>query len=344
MTTTRRTALRGGLVAGAALFVAAPLRALADQAVAALPSSASRAALASAVACTTLTPEETQGPFWVDERLNRSDVRPDSETGAVQAGIPLTLTINLQDAGASCTPQANAAVDIWHANAQGAYSDVSGSGNPNNLGVDWLRGYQVSDANGSVTFTTIMPGWYVSRTIHIHFRIRTSSGINFTSQLYFDESVATGYVSTPNYTKSGTRTTNGTDQLYDGALLVPLTGSNADGYAGTFTVNLDFNDGTSTDSSVSARVTSARVRRSGGRRVVIVQTQGSEPIAALVRLVRSDNVMALKRTGWLAKGGNTVRLRVPRKLKPGPAKVVVLLADAAGNTKVQRLNVRIPKR
>jgi protocatechuate 3,4-dioxygenase beta subunit len=77
----------------------------------------------------------------------------------VQTGIPLTLTIKLQDAGSSCSPQQGAYVDIWHANAQGAYSDVSGSGNPNNIGVDWLRGYQVSDENGEVTFTTIYPGW-----------------------------------------------------------------------------------------------------------------------------------------------------------------------------------------
>ena len=133
-------------------------------------------------------PEETQGPFWVDERLLRSDVRADSATGAVQAGVPLTLTINLQDAGADCCPQVGAYVDIWHANAQGTYSDVSG-----------------------------------------------------------------------------------------------------------------------------------------------------------VRLLRGDDVLADRRFGWLPRGRSTLRLRVPRSVEPGKAKVLVTLADKAGNTKAARLRVHVPK-
>ncbi|MCA9257366.1 MAG: hypothetical protein KDA33_17085, partial [Phycisphaerales bacterium] len=93
------------------------------------------------------TISQTQGPFWVDELLNRSDIRSDPSTSAIEAGLPLRLMINvaeLQDG--QCVPAADTWVDIWHCNALGAYSDVSGQGNPNNIGQKWLRGYQVTDA------------------------------------------------------------------------------------------------------------------------------------------------------------------------------------------------------
>jgi len=115
---TRRSLLRSGLVAGAGATALLGFKDLATAASAGVPSPSARAALATSAACATLTKEETQGPFWVDEKLNRSDVRADSGTGAVQAGVPLTLTIRLQDAGASCAPQVGAYVDIWHAIAR----------------------------------------------------------------------------------------------------------------------------------------------------------------------------------------------------------------------------------
>jgi len=355
--TTRRTVLRGSLIAAGGTVAALSVRGVA-RATAEMPTASADAALASATACTTLTPEETQGPFWVDERLLRSDVRADSATGAVQAGVPLTLTINLQDAGADCSPQVGAYVDIWHANAPGTYSDVSGSGNPDNTGVDWLRGYQVSDASGSVTFTTIMPGWYTSRTIHIHFRVRVglddATTVNFTSQLFFDESVNTAVLATSDYQKSGTRdTTNSTDALYDASLLVPVTGSVTAGYAGGFTVNLDFGDGVDTtpttattepDTVVRARLASATVVVSTfGRRRVLARIKAHERVTARVRLVRGDDVLASRRFGWLPRGRSPLRLRVPRSVEPGKAKVLVTLADKAGNTKATRLRVRVPK-
>src|SRR5262245_50424404 len=91
------------------------------------------------------TPSETEGPFWVDEMLNRSDIRPDPTTGSLQEGIPLRLAINVSEIqGGACAPVGGAYVDIWHCNALGSYSDVSGAGNPNNVGQRWLRGYQVT--------------------------------------------------------------------------------------------------------------------------------------------------------------------------------------------------------
>lgn len=353
-TQSRRVFLRTGTLGGAAVLGALSVRGFAETALAAVPSASARAALATSTGCTTLTEELTQGPFWVDEKLNRSDVRTDSVTGAVQAGVPLTLTINLQDAGAGCDPQVGAYVDIWHANAQGAYSDVSGSGNPDNVGVDWLRGYQVSDGNGSVTFTTVMPGYYVSRTIHIHFRVRLTladdSEVNFTSQLFFDESVNAAVLATSAYQKSQARdTVNSADQLYDAALLVPVTGSADAGYAGAFTVNLDFGDGATTtttpstpdDTVVDARIARATVVRGKRHRVVRVVIRNEEKVTAKVRLVRGDTVLAMKTWGWLPRGRRVLKLRIPDSIPAGRARVMVTFADAAGNSLVDRKVVHV---
>ncbi|WP_300682800.1 hypothetical protein [Nocardioides sp.] len=257
----RRTLLKGSMALGVSTLGGfALIRSLADSAVAAVPTASSRAALAASTGCATLTKEETQGPFWVDELLQRSDIRYDTGTKSTSTttpvtGVPLTLTLTLLDAGGACAPRQGAYVDVWHANAQGAYSDVSGSGNPDETGHNFLRGYQVSDANGQVTFTTIFPGWYVSRTIHVHYRIRlaldSSTTVNFTSQLFFDDTVtnAVQAVTSKGYKGTGRDTTNSTDQLYDASLLVPLTGSTTAGYTGAFTVNLDFEDPSSSGGS-----------------------------------------------------------------------------------------------
>jgi protocatechuate 3,4-dioxygenase beta subunit len=354
--TSRRTAIRSGLVAGAGTAVLLSIKDLAGAATATLPSRSASAALSSSAGCATLTPEETQGPFWVDELLNRSDIRADSVTGAVQGGIPLTLTIKLQDVGASCAPQVGAYVDIWHANAQGAYSDVSGQGNPNNVGVDWLRGYQVSDENGEVTFTTIYPGWYTGRTIHIHMRIRlaldSSTTVNFTSQIFFDESVNSAVVATAAYQKSGTRILNANDGIYDAVNLVTPTGNTTSGYAATFVASLDFGDGTTdssgtggstgSDQKVAAKLVDATVVRRRGRRVVVVHVRNREKVAGKLRLVRHDDVLAQRTWSWLPAGKHTLRLRVPKAVDAGAARVVLNLADQAGNARITRKKVTVP--
>ncbi len=85
-----------------------------------------------------------------------------------------------------------AIVDIWHCDAAGVYSDATDPGF-NTVGKKFLRGYQVTDANGGVQFTTIYPGWYRGRTVHIHFKVRAKAksgqSYEFTSQLYFDDAI-----------------------------------------------------------------------------------------------------------------------------------------------------------
>ena len=121
---------------------------------------------ASSAACV-LTAALTEGPFFVDEKLNRADIRTDPGTGAVAAGVPLALTFNVSRvANNACTPLTGAYLDVWHCDATGIYSDVDGSSQK------FLRGYQVTDANGVARFTTIYPGWYRGRAVHIHFKLR----------------------------------------------------------------------------------------------------------------------------------------------------------------------------
>jgi protocatechuate 3,4-dioxygenase beta subunit len=176
------------------------------------------------------TPSQTEGPFWVDERLNRSDIREDPGTGMLQEGVPLRLSINVSEIqGGACAPVAGAYVDIWHCSALGAYSDVSGGGNPNNVGQRWLRGYQVSDAHGNVRFLTVYPGWYPGRTVHIHFRIRKFSGaavtFNFVSQTYFDDAISNAiFAATAPYSQHQNRTpaSNEQDNIYNPGLLMRM--------------------------------------------------------------------------------------------------------------------------
>src|SRR5262249_40406594 len=136
------------------------------------------------------TPEQTEGPFFVDERLNRADVRSDPATGRMREGVPLKLRLFAHAlSGSACTPFGGAIIDIWHCDASGAYSDVEGA-----AGQKFLRGYQTTGGDGSVEFVTVYPGWYRGRATHIHFKVRGSSsskrGYEFTSQLYFDEALS----------------------------------------------------------------------------------------------------------------------------------------------------------
>jgi protocatechuate 3,4-dioxygenase beta subunit len=196
----------------------------------------------SAPACVA-RPAMTEGPFFFDVRLDRSDIRSDPDNGVVKAGTPLQLTFRVSQVDANaCTPLAGAVVDVWHCDAAGVYSGVADP-RVDTSDEKWLRGYQRTSEQGLATFTTIYPGWYPGRTIHIHFKIRTepdsSQGYDFTSQLYFDEAVNDQVLEQPPYNSRGYRTTlNAQDRLYDDMLLAPVT-RQGQGYAATFDLGLD---------------------------------------------------------------------------------------------------------
>src|SRR5258706_14922 len=106
--------------------------------------------------------------------------------GPSQSGSGATTQAPTAGAGATTAPAEGATVEIWHCDAAGQYSDVSDPGF-NTKGQNWLRGAQVTDANGKATFTTIYPGWYRGRAVHIHFKVHPDATKVFTSQLFFDD-------------------------------------------------------------------------------------------------------------------------------------------------------------
>jgi len=190
-----------------------------------------------------VTPELTEGPYFVDEMLDRSDIRTDPATGAARPGVPLTLELVLSRVAASgCGPLAGALVDVWHCDAGGLYSDVAAQGTG---GQAFLRGYRLSDASGSARFTTIYPGWYPGRAVHIHFKVRTtptgSSGLEFTSQLFFDEALTDQVYAQPPYNQRGRRDTlisnDGIFRSGGTSLLVPITAAGS-GYSGRLYVGV----------------------------------------------------------------------------------------------------------
>jgi len=193
-------------------------------------------------------PASTAGPYYVDEKLNRTDIRSDPTDGAVKAGVPLALVLNVSSiAGGACAPLVGALVDVWHCDAEGVYSDAVDPKYFNTTGKKFLRGYQVTDQHGVASFTTIYPGWYPQRTPHIHYKIRSpasdKAAYEFTGQLYFDEGLNDRVYAKPPYAARGKRTvSNITDRIYnaDGGRQTMLTVKPAkDGYTAAFDVALD---------------------------------------------------------------------------------------------------------
>jgi len=128
-----------------------------------------------ATAACVLTPEVTEGPYYIDLDKVRGDITEGKD------GAPLDLKITVVDAS-GCTPIKDAAVDVWHCDAGGVYSGFSqasaggpgggsgGSQSPTD-NLTFLRGTQMTDANGLAEFQTIYPGWYRGRAVHIHMKV-----------------------------------------------------------------------------------------------------------------------------------------------------------------------------
>ena len=140
-------------------------------------------------------PRQTAGPYFVDGQLERSDIRSDPTDGSISEGALLRLAFHVSRINADgCAPLSGAWVHVWQCDALGVYSGVEDlNGRFDTEGQKFLRGFQPTDADGVARFTTIYPGWYEGRTVHIHFTIRTDpssdEGREFTSQLYFDDSL-----------------------------------------------------------------------------------------------------------------------------------------------------------
>jgi protocatechuate 3,4-dioxygenase beta subunit len=185
------------------------------------------------------TPATIAGPTWFDAHVVRSDVRDG------KPGMELDLTLRVVKA-AGCAPVAGAVVDLWQADAGGVYSGFAGSGSgdggapdgqdqygkPQSKATDpgrALRGTQDTGPDGVVQFTTIYPGWYPTRTPHLHVEVHVGGATVLTTQLFFDDAVSDRvYASNPAYQQHGQRDTrNGTDPFFSPAaqLRLALDGS-----------------------------------------------------------------------------------------------------------------------
>lgn len=193
-------------------------------------------------------PRQTEGPYFVDEGLERADIRSDPADGSVSEGAPLRLAFHVSRIDESaCRPLPGALVDLWQCDALGVYSDVRDiNGLFDTRGKKFLRGHQVTDADGIARFTTIYPGWYQGRTVHIHFKIRTDPGADrgreFTSQLYFDDALTDRVMAREPYASKGDERAvrNRGDGLFrnGGDQLLLDVAEEGDGYAATFDIGL----------------------------------------------------------------------------------------------------------
>src|SRR3954452_12596920 len=172
LTISRRALI--GAAAGAGLSAAFGVRAL-----------EALGADSGSVATCVLSPEVTEGPYWIDTRLSRRDVREG------KPGAPLLLEISVLNAK-TCKPIRNADVEIWHADAAGEYSGFDGgSGGGAQTSTRYLRGHQRSSAAGVATFLTVFPGWYRGRTPHIHLKAHIGQDrVVHTGQIFFNEAIS----------------------------------------------------------------------------------------------------------------------------------------------------------
>ncbi len=149
-----------------------------------------------------LTPEQTEGPYYIAKekvRRNITDGRP---------GTPLTLRLAVVDAK-TCRPVKGAAVDIWHCDASGIYSGF-GAGRASRT---FMRGIQRTNASGVATFKTVYPGWYQGRTVHIHVKVHVRGNVVHTGQLYFPDLVTDAAYRKAPYTKRPSRDVRNADDM-----------------------------------------------------------------------------------------------------------------------------------
>jgi protocatechuate 3,4-dioxygenase beta subunit len=162
---------------------------------------------AAGAATCVLSPEVTEGPYWIDNKLTRRDITED------RPGVPLALRLTVVDA-TTCDAIPHADVEVWHADAQGAYSGYS----TGNTAKRFLRGHQKAGADGRVRFDTIYPGWYRGRTPHIHLKVHVGGHVVHTGQLFFGDATSRAVYRTSSYKSHGQAdTTNGEDDIYDQA-------------------------------------------------------------------------------------------------------------------------------
>lgn len=213
----------------------------------------------SSVVDVTEIPDETAGPYpgdgsngpdvLADSGIVRQDIRSSLDGAATADGVPLSFELQIIDIAGGGTPFAGVAVYAWHCTAQGEYSMYS-SGLEN---VTYLRGVQVADAEGRVSFTSIFPGCYSGRWPHIHFEvypdvasITDASNAIATSQLALPEAECASVYAQAAYDGSARnlgQITLASDNVFgeDSAALqlATVSGDVSNGYTATLAVGVD---------------------------------------------------------------------------------------------------------
>lgn len=197
----RREAIAGFAAAGAGAGLYVLLRGGPDDADSASPV---RSATAAARPNCVLAPEQTEGPYYIDDHLIRSNITEGNP------GVALDLRLQVLNA-ATCKPIRGATVEVWHCDASGNYSGFS---TPSER--TYLRGGQRSNSLGNVRFKTIYPGWYHGRTTHIHVKVHVGGHVVHTGQLYFGDAVTAAlYRGRSPYKSRGQKDTpNARDMIY----------------------------------------------------------------------------------------------------------------------------------
>ena len=186
-----------------------------------------------------VAPELTEGPYYVDVNLERSDIRTNTSDGTLVEGATPHARLD-RVAGRRLGVHADGGRRGRCLALRRARRVLGRAGEQRH---DFLRGFQRTDANGRASFTTVYPGWYQGRAVHIHFKIRTdpdgSAGFEFTSQLFFDDEFSKGVFATGVYAQKGAQDQlNSSDQIYNqsgGATLLSVT-QEGDAYKATFPI------------------------------------------------------------------------------------------------------------
>lgn len=179
-----------------------------------------------------LTPEVTEGPYWVENSLTRRDIR------SGRAGLPLVLRFTILNAK-TCKAINKADVEIWHCDALGNYSAVNGASSR------FLRGHQKSNALGKAEFLTVFPGWYRGRTPHIHMKVYVGGSEVHTGQIFFNETItAQVYKQAPYSSRGQYDTPHSRDNIYEQAggssaqVKLAKRTSGLRGYVGTIAIGV----------------------------------------------------------------------------------------------------------
>jgi protocatechuate 3,4-dioxygenase beta subunit len=215
----RTTLVRAGGLAAAAMGAGS------------LSAEAATSGRATALACV-LTPEMTEGPYYVPGEKVRRDITEGLP------GAPLALRLRVLDAS-TCKPITGAAVDIWHCSAGGTYSGVQAN---NTVGRTYLRGIQRTDARGLAQFKTVYPGWYGGRAVHIHVMVHVGGDTVHTGQLFFRDAFTDVVYKRAPYRARGARDVRNSDDSIFGdggsrSLLSMRTVGK--GYVGSLSMGVD---------------------------------------------------------------------------------------------------------